>query len=245
MKEFDAISHFENIVLLIDADNTCCARIKDVMREISTRGRIVVKRAYGNWKKDMLKNWEEPIKGLAIKPVQVFDYAAGKNATDMALVIDAIHLLHKSMYDAFVIVSSDSDYAPLAIDLHESGVFVIGVGEKSVSSEAFRNSCDEFLFLENIPKESETVQKPQEGSDDPAEEIHNLIRIAYDTYQNEDGYTNLVYAGAYIKRTMPDYDIRTFGFKKLSKFMEAFPKKYDLKTVMTNNAVSDIYYRCK
>lgn len=135
-----------NIVLLIDADNTQLSKIESIIREISTHGRIVVKRAYGNWKKETLKNWENELKRLAIKAEQQFDYVSGKNATDMALVIDAVNLLHKKLYDAFVIVASDSDYTPLAINLHESGVYVMGVGEKK-TPESFRNSCDEFVFF--------------------------------------------------------------------------------------------------
>lgn len=119
-----------------------------MFHEISTRGRIVVKRAYGNWHKPTLKNWGEIIKRLAIKAEQQFDYVSGKNATDMALVIDTIELLYTNLYDAFVIVSSDSDYTPLAIKLREAGVYVMGVGEKK-TPVAFRNACDEFLFLEN------------------------------------------------------------------------------------------------
>lgn len=121
-----------NIVLLIDADNTQLSKIESIIREISTHGRIVVKRAYGNWKKETLKNWENELKRLAIKAEQQFDYVSGKNATDMALVIDAVNLLHKKLYDAFVIVASDSDYTPLAINLHESGVYVMGVGKRKL-----------------------------------------------------------------------------------------------------------------
>ena len=144
----DNMDNLQKIVLLIDADNTQVSKIEAVIREISTHGRIVVKRAYGNWKKGMLKNWENELKRLAIKAEQQFDYVTGKNATDMALVIDTMDLLHKEVYDAFVIVASDSDYTPLAIKLHESGVYVFGVGEKK-TPEAFRNACDEFIFLEN------------------------------------------------------------------------------------------------
>ena len=152
---------------MIAADNTQLSKMADILREISTRGRIVVKRAYGNWRKDTLKNWETPIKGLAIKAEQQFDYVSGKNATDMALVIDTIELLHTNIYDAFVIVSSDRDYTPRAITLHESGVYVMGVGEKK-TPVSFRNACDEFLFLENI---SAAVETPQAGAAAaPAEE---------------------------------------------------------------------------
>ena len=121
------MENLKNMVLLIDADNTQLAKLESVIKEVSVHGRIVVKRAYGNWKKENLKNWESELKRLAIKAEQQFDYVTGKNATDMALVIDAINLLHKSIYDAFVIVASDSDYTPLSINLHESGVYVMGV----------------------------------------------------------------------------------------------------------------------
>ena len=142
------MQELQKIAVVIDADNTQISKLEDVFHEISTRGRIVVKRAYGNWHKPTLKNWGEIIKRLAIKAEQQFDYVLGKNATDMALVIDTIELLYTNLYDAFVIVSSDSDYTPLAIKLREAGVYVMGVGEQK-TPVAFRNACDEFLFLEN------------------------------------------------------------------------------------------------
>ena len=119
---------YKQIVVFIDADNTNNSHLDSIMDQVSTYGRIGVKRAYGNWKKDALKNWEEDIKKLAIKPVQQFDYVSGKNATDFALVIDTMDLLHKGVYDCFVMGSSDSDFPPIAIRLHESGIFVIGIG---------------------------------------------------------------------------------------------------------------------
>lgn len=156
------MQELQKIAVVIDADNTQISKLEDVFHEISTRGRIVVKRAYGNWHKPTLKNWGEIIKRLAIKAEQQFDYVSGKNATDMALVIDTIELLYTNLYDAFVIVSSDSDYTPLAIKLREAGVYVMGVGEQK-TPVAFRNACDEFLFLENC---SSSV----EGND-----AHNVV----------------------------------------------------------------------
>ena len=140
------MENLQKIAMLIDADNTQLAKLEAVIQEVNTLGRIVVKRAYGNWKKDNLKRWESEIKRLAIKPEQQFDYVTGKNATDMAMVIDTIELLHQSIYDGFVLVASDSDYTPLAIHLREQGVYVVGVGEKK-TPEAFRKSCDEYLYL--------------------------------------------------------------------------------------------------
>lgn len=286
------MSELQKIAVVIDADNTQLSKMADILREISTRGRIVVKRAYGNWRKDTLKNWETPIKGLAIKAEQQFDYVSGKNATDMALVIDTIELLHTNIYDAFVIVSSDSDYTPLAIKLHESGVYVMGVGEKK-TPVSFRNACDEFLFLENISAAVETPQagavpapaeekpaktesagtadkadaaaskQPAEGKPasesrpaedtaaradadetDSIEEIHALLRKAYDTYQDEDGYVYVATAGHFLKRTKPDFDCRTYGYTKLSQLLRAFPKKYELKRYGGKGTAANVAYKC-
>lgn len=248
------MDNFRKIVLLVDADNTQLSKLEAVIREISTHGRIIVKRAYGNWKKDALKNWENELKRLAIKPVQQFDYVSGKNATDMALVIDAIDLLHSDIYDAFVMVASDSDYTPLAIKLHESGVYVFGVGEKK-TPEAFRNACDEFVFLENLnkkeevpakkaAKQQESVSEECEENDDGLEEVHSLLKIASDKYQDDAGYVNVSSAGTFIKRTKPDFDVRTYGFVKLPEFLQAFPEKYRIKKYPGKGTVMIIAYKC-
>ena len=225
------MNNLQKIAVVIDADNTQISKIADVLREVSTRGRIVVKRAYGNWRKDSLKNWEVEIKRLAIKAEQQFDYVTGKNATDMALVIDTIELLYSNIYDAFVIVSSDSDYTPLAIKLHESGVYVMGVGEKK-TPESFRNACDEFLFLENISAvvEEELPSSPASdaGEKNDIASIHNLLKKAWEAFQDEDGYTNVANAGNFIKRTKPDFDCRTYGFTKLSELLRAYPDRYEV-----------------
>lgn len=143
---------FQKMVVLIDADNTQLSKIEDVLHEVSTYGRIVVKKAYGNFTKPNLKKWENKIKSLAIKAYQQYDYVAGKNTTDIAIVIDAMDLLHTGMYDAVVIVSSDSDFTPLAVRLRENGTYVIGVGEKK-TPEAFCNACDNFIYLELLGAE--------------------------------------------------------------------------------------------
>lgn len=283
------MSDLQKIAVVIDADNTRLSKVADVLREVSTRGRIVVKRAYGNWRKEALKNWESEIKRLGIKAEQQFDYVSGKNATDMALVIDTIVLLYTNIYDAFVIVSSDSDYTPLAIKLHESGVYVMGVGEMT-TPVSFRNACDEFLFLENISaaadavEPAETAEAPEEAppaaaagkkssgggqarksgkssgegrkqskktgggtssaGDGGIEEIHSLLRKAYDTYQDDDGYANVGSAGDFIKRTKPDFDCRTYGCTKLSQLLGAFPDKYEVKRYPGKGTTMIVVYRC-
>lgn len=241
----------QKMVVLIDADNTQLTKIEAVMREISTYGRIVVKRAYGNWKKENLKNWEDEVKRLAIKAVQQFDYVTGKNATDMAMVIDAIDLLHTGTYDAFVIVASDSDYTPIAIRLHESGVYVIGVGEKK-TPEAFRNSCDEFIYLENLSKDVEKELPEADNADiednsssnGSIEEIHSLLKIAFEKYQDDDGYVNVSSAGTFIKRTKPDFDLRSYGYYKLPDLLEAYKDKYEIKRYRGKGTVTIVAYKC-
>ena len=265
--------NLQKMVLLVDADNTQLSKLEAVIEEVSLHGRIIVKRAYGNWKKDTLKNWEPELKRLAIKAEQQFDYVTGKNATDIALVIDAMHLLYRGIYDAFVIVASDSDYTPLALDLHESGVYVIGVGELK-TPESFRNSCDDFIYLENLgdePDESgaekeeesrvekKTASKeesPKGGGQKTAQKageeklrqpgknamkkVHALLRLAWDKYQDAEGYVNIGAAGSYIKRARPDFDVRSYGYHKLPQLIEAFPDRYKFKTSKKGH----VFYRC-
>ena len=290
----------QKMAVLIDADNTQLSKLEDVFHELTTYGRLVVKKAYGNWKKQSLKNWEEEVKRLAIKTEQQFDYVSGKNTTDIAMVIDAMDLLHSGMYDAFALVSSDSDFTPLAIRLRESGAYIIGVGETK-TPEAFRNACDDFLLLDFVsPEVSEDSDSADhaDGSDsvystnhmDSAEradstgsgenvsgtaggrtsgqqtgetaaeraeakrrqrhdlnEIHKLLRIAFERYQDEDGYVNIATSGNYIKRAKPDFTPAFFGYSKLSDFLKAFPKRYELKSVKGKGKGSGtaVFYRCR
>ena len=253
----------DKIAILIDADNTQLQKLDAIMTEISTRGRIVVKRAYGNWKKRNLNKWENELKRLGIKAEQQFDYVSGKNATDMALVIDAMDLLSSNAFDSFVLVSSDSDFTPLAIRLHESGANIVGIGVQT-TPESFRNACDDFLFLENLtnddasepaePAEKATESKApvKKDSDKKApakkqkvpKDIHSLLRKAYDTYQDNDGYADVSAAGSYIKRAKPDFDTRTYGHSKLSGLLEAFPTRYEVIRTPGKNNSTYISYKC-
>lgn len=240
------------IAMFIDSDNTQIKKLEAVIREVSAFGRIVVKRVYGNWTKSFLKNWDEEIKRLAIKPIQQTDYVKGKNTTDMALTIDAMDLLHTEKYDGFAIVSSDSDFTPLAIKLRESGKYVIGIGE-SKTSEAFISSCDTFIYLEPL-KDIEDLpvsadEKPETRTrlslrkKDLKFELETLLRIAYDRYQDDEGFVNVSSAGTYIKRVKPDFDIRAFGFRKLPEYLEANPQKYEIKKYAGKGHVTIIAYK--
>lgn len=234
------------MVLLIDADNTQITKIENVIQELSIHGRIVVKRAYGNWSKDSLKNWEDTLKKYAIKAVQQFDYVSKKNASDIALVIEAMELLYEKIYDAFVIVSSDSDFTPLVIKLRESTVYVIGVGEKK-TPKPFKNSCDEFILLENLTINSTASDNQNDNTDktdEREEDIHKLFKAAWDAYKQDDGFVDVSKAGSYIKRTKSDADPRSFNHKKWTDFLKAYPDRYEIKKNKVKGGVS-IYYKCK
>lgn len=262
------MNDFQKMVVLIDADNTQLSKLEGILHEVSTYGRIVVRKAYGNWKKRLLAKWEDEIKRLAIKAEQQFDYVAGKNTTDIAIVIDAMDLLHTGMYDAFVLVSSDSDFTPLAVRLKESGIYVIGVGEKK-TPEAFCSACDNFIYLEYLDSTDEGKKAPQpqkekkqakkNGKKNDEEEqitlhvgfaspdiaeIHNLMRIACEKFQDDDGYTPLTLAGNYIKRVKPEFNTKNYGYSKLSDLIKAFPDLYEIKRYSSGSS-SMIVYRCR
>ena len=256
---------FQSMAVLIDADNTQLPKIESMLHELSAYGRIIVKKAYGNWKKQILSKWEDEIKRLAIKAEQQFDYVAGKNTTDIAMVIDAMDLLHTGMYDAVALVSSDSDFTPLAVRLRESGMYVIGVGEKK-TPEAFCNACDDFIYLEYLkssePKREKKTEKKSQKSKKQAnavsdsfdekdndtldlDEIHTLLRIAYEKYQDDDGFINVSSAGTYIKRVKPEFNTYLYGFQKLSDLIRAFPDRYEVKRYSTNGNAGVVMYRCR
>lgn len=223
------------IAVLIDADNAQLTKLKAILDEISKYGRIIVKKAYGDWKNPSLKNWEAELKQLAIKPEQQFAYTKGKNATDIALVIDAMDLLFTKNYDAFVIVCSDADYTPLAIRLRETGAYIFGVGEDKTPT-AFRNSCDSFIFtklLTDSEGKAEVIPNDNETKEDidsfDISEIHKLLKTASETYQDDDGWVNAATAGNYIKRARPDFELKALGFSKLSDLLNKYPNKYVTK----------------
>ena len=174
----------QKIAVLLDADNTPASKLEAIFKKLSTYGRIVVKRAYGNWEKPTLSKWENETKRLAVKAAQQFDYTTGKNATDIAMVIDAMDLLHTGAYDAFALVSSDSDFTPLAIRLRESGATILGAGDAK-TPQAFRNACDDFILLEGLtlpeePVVGEKVKVRRKAKDEGHSDIEAIHRLLQD-----------------------------------------------------------------
>jgi len=251
----------KKIAVLIDADNASYNKLKKILDEISTHGHIVTKRAYGDWSSGNLKNWKNGLNEYAIQPIQQFAYTTGKNSTDAAMIIDAMDLLYTDKYDAFVLVSSDSDFTKIASRLRESEIFVFGVGE-SKTPISFRNACDDFILVENLEKDIATAQEPiveEEAttiavvSDEHAEvsltpsmdDVLVLIDNASDKYSDADGWTNVSSAGQYIKRLRPDFDPRTYGYTKLPQLISSFPKIYEIKRYSGKGTVTIIAYKKK
>lgn len=235
------MEEYKNIAVLIDADNTDINRISEILNEISIYGHISLKRAYGNWSKQELKGWEEQAKQAAIKMVQQYDFVKRKNASDIAMIIEAMKLLYSNKYDAFAIVSSDSDFTPLAIELREHGLFTIGVG-KSTTIESFINACDKFVTLS---EKKEKSNKPVVKGNKQIEKLHQQIYLAADNYKEEDGYCNICSIGSYIRRTNSKFKIKEFGYKSLTEFVDAYPTKYDVKKHKGSGGVQLVMVKCK
>jgi len=214
------------IALLIDADNAPASKIDAILSEIAKYGVANIRRAYGNWKNPALKGWEDCLHEYAIHPVQQFDYTKGKNATDAALIIDAMDLLYTQKLDAFAIASSDCDFTPLVMRILTNGLKVYGFGEKKTPLP-FVYACSKFLYLETIDqvanpetsKVATSVKKIDKELKQDAKLI-NLLRGAVASTQDDDGWSSLSAVGAHISN-QASFDPRNYGYAKLSSLFEA------------------------
>ena len=216
----------KKIAILIDAENAQLSSLSSILKEISKHGNIIVKRAYGDWSSNHLKNWKKTINELVIQPIQQFSYTQGKNSSDSALIIDAMDLLYTNKFDAFAIVSSDSDFTPLASRLKESRIHVYGVGEKKTPS-SFINACDDFIYVEVLKeiesdenKGSKSKQKAIKKDIKKDKKLINILKSAMEDCADEDGWASLAECGNLIKKQLPDFDPRNYGYKKLSALIE-------------------------
>lgn len=216
----------DKIALLIDADNAPAAKIDVILSELAKYGIANVRRAYGNWKSSKLKSWEEVLHEYAILPVQQFDYTRGKNATDMAMVIDAMDLLYTQNLNAFSLVSSDCDFTPLVMRILTHGLKVYGFGEQKTPIP-FVNACSTFLYLESLSQnDAENSTKPTPDVKRSTNELKqdtklvSLIRNAIENNQDENGWADLGVVGGHISKQLP-FDSRNYGYSKLLDLIEA------------------------
>jgi len=234
----------KRIALLIDADNAPSSKIDEILVEVAAFGVANVRRAYGDWKNPRLKGWESVLHEFAIRPIQQFAYSKGKNASDMAMVVDAMDLLYARNLDGFAIVSSDADFTPLVMRILTDGVKVYGFGEQKTPL-AFVNACSKFIYLEALGNEVVDAVAPEttsvaasttaaETSDEPAAPITprpgnelrgdtrllNLLRGAVDAVADEQGWALLSAVGNQIANRA-SFDSRNYGYRKLSDLIAA------------------------
>lgn len=231
----------KRIALLIDADNAPSAKIDLVLAEVARHGVANVRRAYGNWKSHNLKGWEAVLHEYAIRPIQQFAYSKGKNASDMAMVIDAMDLLYARNLDGFAIVSSDADFTPMVMRLLTDGVKVYGFGEKK-TPEPFVNACSKFTYLEALGQTHASVPDAEQASSEQAssEPVANddarprksgaemrsdtrlvkMLRRAVSAAEGEDGWSHLGPVGSQIGN-QASFDPRNYGYGKLSDLLAA------------------------
>ncbi len=221
------------MAVLIDADNSSAKKLDAILSQVATVGQANVRRAYGNWTKSELKNWPTVLNELAISPVQQFDLTRGKNASDMAMVIDAMDLMHAGDVDGFAIVSSDADFTPLVMRLRQSGAEVLGFGQAK-APEPFQNACSQFFFLESLsdddedPVEEDDEKEPQErvptkrrtGAELKADNrLLKMLRSAIDDAADDDGWAQLSQISNQI-RNQSSFQPRNYGYAKLSGLID-------------------------
>jgi uncharacterized protein (TIGR00288 family) len=214
----------KRIALLIDADNAPASKIDVILAEVARHGAANVRRAYGNWKSPHLKQWEGVLHSYAIRPIQQFAYSSGKNASDMAMVIDAMDLVYARSLDAFAIVSSDADFTPLVMRILTDGLKVYGFGQKK-TPEPFVNACSKFTYVERL---GQPTSKPDEPALKPTDSkklrgdtrLMQMLRTAVDSASGDDGWAHLGEVGNQIGN-QASFDPRNYGYRKLSDLVEA------------------------
>ena len=209
----------DNLAVLVDADNAQAAVIADLLSEAASYGTATVKRAYGDWTTPNLAGWKDVLHVHAIQPIQQFRYTTGKNATDSALIIDAMDLLHGGRVDGFCLVSSDSDFTRLATRIREAGLSVYGFGERK-TPKPFVAACDKFIYTEILRQQ--TAGDKQESAT-AQKSLQPILRAAIQATAQDDGWAWLAHVGNHLVRNDPSFDPRNFGFKKLGDLVSKQP----------------------
>lgn len=204
----------DKLAVLIDADNAQAAMARELLTEVSRYGTATIKRAYGDWTTPNLRGWRDALQSLAIHPIQQFANTTGKNATDSALIIDAMDLLHGGGLNGFCIVSSDSDYTRLATRIREAGLVVYGLGEKK-TPPAFVAACDKFIFTEIIRAPS-AAPVPEPEAPAP---LQPMLQAAVAATARDSGWAALSAVGSQMNKNSPSFDPRNYGCQKLGELV--------------------------
>ncbi|WP_026838698.1 NYN domain-containing protein [Gillisia sp. JM1] len=237
-----------NLAVLIDGDNIPSAYVKEMMEEIAKYGNPTIKRIYGDWTKPQLSKWKNVLLENAINPIQQYGYTQGKNATDSAMIIDAMDILYSNKVQGFCLVSSDSDFTKLATRLRESGLNVIGIGEKK-TPEPFIVACDRFIYIEILgshPKQQESENnvdkdKKKQSVDKVTPKVINLISSTISDVADEDGWAFLGDVGGLLQKKQPNFDSRNYGFQKLTPMISSI-SNFELESRENQNGRFKLIY---
>jgi hypothetical protein len=215
-----------NLAVLIDGDNIPSAHVKEMMEEIAKYGNPTIKRIYGDWTKPHLSKWKNLLLNNAITPIQQYGYTTGKNATDSAMIIDAMDILYSEKVNGFCLVSSDSDFTRLATRLREAGMQVIGIGEKKTPNP-FIVSCDKFIYIEILRDQTDKKDDKDEQSttkesvDKITRKDIQFIATTISDCSDEDGWAFLGDVGSLLQKKRPNFDSRNYGFEKLTPLIKS------------------------
>ncbi len=220
------------IAMLIDGDNAQASLLSQMLVEAGKYGLVTVRRIYGDWTTNNMNSWKETLNFHAFQPIQQFRYTIGKNATDSAMIIDAMDILHSGTVEGFCLVSSDSDYTRLATRIRETGIFVMGIGEKK-TPKPFVNACDVFVYTENLiaakkvvkPSKSKPNEKPRSEADPMP-----LLEQAFEMTIGQDGWAQLSSLGNALYRLDPGFDPRTYGHKQLSRLVKSLKDSFEMRS---------------
>lgn len=241
-----------NFAVLIDADNVAAKYVRFILDELANDGTATYKRIYGDWTSPSLSSWKPTLLENSINPIQQYSYTYGKNATDSAMIIDAMDILYSGHVDGFCLVSSDSDFTRLAARLRESGMMVIGMGEKK-TPQPFVKACDKFRYLEVLAaEERESDPTPPKGEPQPKSEemttvktIKKAIATIIAENSDEDGWALSAQIGNALSKRFPDFDVRNYGFKKFTPFVRSL-NMFELNSDRDNaSGVTQYYVRLK
>jgi uncharacterized LabA/DUF88 family protein len=244
------------LAVLIDADNIPYSNVKEMMEEIAKYGTPTFKRIYGDWTKPHVTGWKSVLLENAITPIQQYSYTTGKNATDSAMIIDAMDILYTGRVDGFCIVSSDSDFTRIAIRLREAGMKVFGIGEKKTPLP-FISACDKFIYLEILKAPPEVKKNPVPSKNDQAVPLttpvigsidKGLIKLIADSINDiadEDGWAFLGNLGNLLLKKQPNFDSRNYGYAKLFPLIKSIGKfEFDERRSGKSN-ITHVYVRTK
>ena len=250
--------------ILIDADNISDKYIKVILDETANNGIATYKRIYGDWTSPQLASWKNVLLANSIIPMQQYSYTTGKNATDSAMIIDAMDILYSGTVDGFCIVSSDSDFTRLAARLRESGMQVIGMGEEK-TPQPFISACNQFKYLDLLYSNQQEQEKEENGEALPEAKtaepappkkqsekrkkndlkgIRNAVRAIIDKFSDEDGWLSSGKLGDQLSKRMPDFDVRNYGFSKLTPFIKSLGD-YEIQKMSSGGGQKQIYFRLK